>query len=185
MKYKIEMLDGECWWGGSSNDGTVAPYDKDTDLARDFRVAASNQTMPMYISNMGRCIWSENPFACKIKNGFFELVGSDVRLTEYGSTLRDAYLGAMNDYFKPCGDALEKEFAEVDGKLKAVKITLQAEEKRARRKRELDESLPEKEKFFVPPSGLNPNVTAIASISVDFPVPFSPTIKVTGFSRSM
>ena len=43
-------------------------------------------------------------------------------------------------------DALEKEFAEVDGKLKAVKITLQAEEKRARRKRELDDSLPEKEK---------------------------------------
>jgi hypothetical protein len=36
-----------------------------------------------------------------------------------------------------------------------------------------------KRKFFVPPSGLNPAATAIASRRVDLPVPFSPTKKVT------
>ena len=38
----------------------------------------------------------------------------------------------------------------------------------------------EKVKFFVPPSALKPYATAIASRSVDLPVPFSPTKKVTG-----
>ncbi len=43
-------------------------------------------------------------------------------------------------------EALEKELEEGNATLKAVKITLQAEEKRAQRKRILDEGLPEKEK---------------------------------------
>jgi hypothetical protein len=34
-------------------------------------------------------------------------------------------------------------------------------------------------KFLVPPSGLNPQLVAIASRSVDLPLPFSPTMKVT------
>ncbi len=33
--------------------------------------------------------------------------------------------------------------------------------------------------FWLPPSGFRPMVRAIASISVDFPLPFSPTRKVT------
>ena len=41
-----------------------------------------------------------------------------------------------------------------------------------------------KRKFFEPPSGLNPASTAIASISVDFPDPFSPMRNVTLASRS-
>jgi len=36
-----------------------------------------------------------------------------------------------------------------------------------------------KRKFFVPPSGLKPRETAMASSSVDLPDPFSPTKKVT------
>ena len=34
-------------------------------------------------------------------------------------------------------------------------------------------------KFLLPPSALNPAATAIASDSVDFPLPFSPTRNVT------
>ena len=37
----------------------------------------------------------------------------------------------------------------------------------------------EKRKFLVPPSGLNPHATAMASRSVDLPVPFSPMMNVT------
>ena len=35
-----------------------------------------------------------------------------------------------------------------------------------------------------PPSGLNPALTAMASSSVDFPIPFSPMMKVTGLRNS-
>lgn len=37
---------------GSSNDGSKAPYNQNTTLSRDFRKEASNQTMPMYLSNL-------------------------------------------------------------------------------------------------------------------------------------
>ncbi len=40
-------------------------------------------------------------------------------------------------------------------------------------------SLDEKQKFLVPPSALNPLLTAIASNNVDLPLPFSPTKKLT------
>ncbi len=36
---------------------------------------------------------------------------------------------------------------------------------------------------FVPPSGFNPNASAIPSSRVDFPEPFSPTKNVTGVSN--
>lgn len=50
-------------------------------------------------------------------------------------------VNAENSY-----ETLETELETVNEKLKAVKITLQAEEKRTQRKRALDEGLPEKEK---------------------------------------
>lgn len=42
----------------------------------------------------------------------------------------------------------------------------------------------ENRKFREPPSGLKPQATAMASSSVDFPLPFSPTKKVTGQRNS-
>ncbi|MNI62704.1 hypothetical protein D3C73_1180350 [compost metagenome] len=42
----------------------------------------------------------------------------------------------------------------------------------------------ENEKFSVPPSGLKPHAAAIPSRSVDLPLPFSPTRKVTGWLNS-
>ena len=113
MEYRIQMLEGECWWGGTSNDGTVAPYNKQTVLKRDFRVYASNQTMPMYLSNMGRCIWSENAFSSRIQDGEFIIEGEDVVLETYGTCLRDAYRGAMAAHFPPSGESLEREFFRV------------------------------------------------------------------------
>ena len=113
MKYEFRMLDGEYWWGGTSNDGKFAPYNKDTVLERNFNVWASNQTMPMYISNMGRCIWSEYPFACLINDGCFYIDGEDVVMESLGSNLREAYLRAMELHFPPCGSDLETEFFSV------------------------------------------------------------------------
>ena len=113
MKYKFKMLEDENWWGGSSNNGKLAPYNKKSDFARDFRMDTSNQTMPMFLSDKGRCIWSEEPFSCTIRGGVFYIEGEGVTLETFGSTLKDAYLGAMNAHFPPRGNALETEFFRV------------------------------------------------------------------------
>lgn len=110
MKYEFKMQKDEYWWGGTSNDGVYAPYCQETELERDFRKEASNQAMPMYLSSKGRCIWSEEPFACKIKGGVFRIEGEEVILESFGSTLKDAYLGAMKKHFPPQGDLPEADF---------------------------------------------------------------------------
>lgn len=60
--------------GGTSADGEKMPFDKNTEISRDFRVQAENQTMPMYLSNLGRCIWSEQPFKVTFKDGCIAIV---------------------------------------------------------------------------------------------------------------
>ena len=62
MNYTVKMTENEYWWGGSAMDGINCPFDRHTDLERDFRVNAPNQSMPMYLSDKGRCIWSDKPF---------------------------------------------------------------------------------------------------------------------------
>ena len=62
MTYKFKMLDSEYWWGGCADDGTSQPFGKNSDYHADHRVTCSNQGMPMFISNKGRYIWSEEPF---------------------------------------------------------------------------------------------------------------------------
>lgn len=113
MKYIFEMLENEYWWGGTSDDGRKCPFNKDTVLERDFRVSCPNQTMPLYISNKGRCIWSKNPFSVKIADGKFVIEGKDVSIEQFGNTLREAFLGTSNKYFPPRGNELPEEFFKV------------------------------------------------------------------------
>ena len=110
MKYKFQMEHGENWWGGTSDDGCIAPFNHDTVLSRDFRISSPNQTMPMYISNHGRCIWSEDPFGVEICDGNFFIDGDRVFLEKFGNTLREAYTTAQNKYFPPQGQRLPEEF---------------------------------------------------------------------------
>ncbi len=110
MEYIFKMLEGECWWGGTSADGVYVPFDKRTVHSCDFRILSENQTMPMFLSNKGRCIWSEEPFKVSIQNGEFRIEGTEVVIETYGNTLRDAYIGAQKMHFPICGDELPEEF---------------------------------------------------------------------------
>lgn len=112
MNYTVKMTENEYWWGGSAMDGINCPFDRHTDLERDFRVNAPNQSMPMYLSDKGRCIWSDKPFYVKIKNGVFEFEAESISVESFGETLRDAYKGAMKKYFPPKGKKLPEEFFE-------------------------------------------------------------------------
>lgn len=77
---------------------------------RDFRGGPPNQMTTVFISNMGRCIHSDAPFKVFVESGALCFEGEDFELKCYGNTLRDAYLGAMRDYFPFEGKALPHEF---------------------------------------------------------------------------
>lgn len=107
---EIPMLENEYWWGGSTLDGSKQPFCKETSHTSDFRTVCHNQTMPMYLSNKGRVIWSDEPFKVTIENGKFTFDSDDVMLETGGSTLRDAYLYAMRHHFPFSHKKLPEEF---------------------------------------------------------------------------
>lgn len=95
----------EYWWGGVVAYGSQMPYLKPV---KEFDLALqnnNNQVVPLFVSNKGRYIWSEQPFR-------FEVVDSSLKLTsdyeqiivqKEGATLRDAYMAASKKYFPSTG----------------------------------------------------------------------------------
>lgn len=110
MHYTFTMEKGEFWWGGTSESGCAEPFDNTSEFSEDFRIVSHNQTMPMFLSNHGRCIWSETPFAVEMKSGTFTFEGEGISIESFGTTLRDAYRGAQKKYFPPCGKKLPDVF---------------------------------------------------------------------------
>ncbi len=111
MVHQIKMLEGECFWGGSALDGCHQPFDKSSDFKADYTRFCGIQTMPMLLSNMGRYIWSEDPFSIEVKNGVITIIGGDsITVENAGATLKDAYLGAMKRFFPFDGKHLPEKF---------------------------------------------------------------------------
>lgn len=100
MITRISMLPGEHWWGGTTMHA-YCPLTAQSDYHQDFRKNAPNQTMPLFVSDYGRYIWSEEPFRVDVSEGVFTLEGEDILLDESGTTLRDAYRNAQSAHF-PC-----------------------------------------------------------------------------------
>ena len=111
---EIKPLNGEKWYGAYTakafcgtplKELTFQPYlanEKKKDLNVDNR---ANQAAPVLISNMGRYVWSNQPFAFELKDGSV-IIYSDVEKIEAvvaGKTLRDAYLGSMKVNFPATG----------------------------------------------------------------------------------
>ena len=101
MLYKFDFLKDECFWGGSATSGKDNPFTEFSDFSADFREECDNQVMPLFLSNKGRYLWSENPFKIEFKDGIITVDGENVEMYEAGSTLKDAYLAAMKTHF-PC-----------------------------------------------------------------------------------
>lgn len=111
MKLVVKMLENELWWGGTNTDGCIMPFDKNTELTHDFRRAAHNETMPLFISNMGRVIWSEDAFSVEIRDGVISLEGDEeIVLCKGGSTLKEAFLYARQNFFPIDGRVLNRDF---------------------------------------------------------------------------
>ncbi|MCQ2312709.1 MAG: glycoside hydrolase family 31 protein [Paludibacteraceae bacterium] len=106
----LSTLSAANWFGGSVGLGHEQPY---TNL-RPFNMSvedANNQLCPLFLSDDGQYIWTENPVIFSFKDGelqFQTTIGDSRTIhhpqsTKAGTTLRDAYLAAMRQYFPPSG----------------------------------------------------------------------------------
>ena len=109
MQYCFSMLENEHWWGGTVASG-ACPLTAASEYHQDFRVSCDSQTVSMFLSNLGRCIWSENPFKVDVLNGLFLMEGEDITLETIGSNLREAYREAQKRYFPCDGKRLPEAF---------------------------------------------------------------------------
>ena len=116
MFFKTQIKENEYFWGGEVLSATDMPINKDSKYSKDFRIDATNQMMPLFISNMGRYIWSDKSFRVWVENGELCFEGdAPFELYEGGKTLRDAYLSAMEKHFpfeetRKNGKTLPREF---------------------------------------------------------------------------
>lgn len=116
MIFKVEIKENEYFWGGEVNSAPDMPICRDSKYSKDFRYNAHNQMMPMFLSNMGRYVWSERSFRVWVGNGFLCFEGdAEFELYEGGKTLRDAYLAVMEKHFpfeetRKNGKKLPREF---------------------------------------------------------------------------
>lgn len=104
-KSEIKFLNGEMWWGAFVAKGSKMPYLQPTgelDLScQNF----NNQGVPLFVSNKGRYIWSDEAFKFEISASAIriESVFEEVQAVNAGKTLREAYLAACKKHFPPSG----------------------------------------------------------------------------------
>ena len=110
----VYSLEGEVWYGAYTAKAYCnTPFDKiqfqpypsefaKKDLSRDNN---GNQAAPLLMSNVGRYIWSDEPFAFELKQGNLLLYSNHEKIiaVQAGTCLRDAYVEAMRKHFPPTG----------------------------------------------------------------------------------
>ena len=96
---KVDIEKGEYWWGGTTSHG-FCPISENSEYHQDFRSHAGNQTMPLFISSHGRCIWSDKPFKVDVNDGIFSFEGSVIELVKAGDTLKDSYNAAQSAHLR-------------------------------------------------------------------------------------
>lgn len=102
---KIKMIEGEYWWGGAVQDGYKMPYDYNTDIKRDLmNEYTSNQIMPLFISNKGRYIWSDDGLSYIIKEGSIQLKSrGQIEFAAGYNNLKDVYEVVKDAHFPSDG----------------------------------------------------------------------------------
>lgn len=111
MELRVRFLPGEYFWGGSTVYGIEMPLHSDSVYDRDFRKDNRNQTTPLFLSNKGRYVWSENIFRVWVEQGELCFDGlEEVVLEQAGETLKDAYIAACRKHFPFTGKTLPREF---------------------------------------------------------------------------
>ena len=62
MLFRLKIKENEYFWGGAVADGADMPITIGSTYSKDYRNDASNQFMPLFLSSLGRYVWSEGSF---------------------------------------------------------------------------------------------------------------------------
>ena len=102
----LSLLEGEKFWGGCVTDGRAMPFGSsafERDLSGDTR---GNQAQPLLISNKGRYVWCEEPFAFTLEGKKLTVKSDDgkIEVGKAGDSLRHAYRYVSQQYFPTNGE---------------------------------------------------------------------------------
>ena len=104
----IELKKGELLWGGRVHEGTKMPYAPG--FTADLHQPLGNQENFLLLSNMGRVIYSDRPFVFTVgEDKVFLEPDGEVIERQAGTTLKEAYLYAMNTFYPQHAEHVEEE----------------------------------------------------------------------------
>lgn len=106
---RIRMLEGECWWGGIVDFGAQMPWTAESECTIDPTTMGSDQRSPLFLSNKGRCLWSEKPFVLRFCKGTLE-TDDQVNLEHCNGGLKEAHALAARSVFSGSGFPNERFF---------------------------------------------------------------------------
>lgn len=101
----LHMLPGECWWGALAHCGHMMPLDERSRTTVDPCGGQDlDEGAPLFLSSMGRYLWSRSAFSFQADAGRIICRGADeILLREGYGTLRGAYQAACAAHFPPSG----------------------------------------------------------------------------------
>jgi alpha-glucosidase (family GH31 glycosyl hydrolase) len=106
----IPLLPDEHWWGGLNVDGHRMPYT--AGFSRSLHNMNGNMGAPLLVSNKGRFVWSESPFAFEFTDDALHIREVDAEdapafqapeVSAGHNNLRGAYLAAARAHFPSTG----------------------------------------------------------------------------------
>ena len=102
---EIPFLSDEMWWGAFVGRGAQMPYIRPTSELDLSKQNFNNQNVPLFLSNKGRYIWSDEAFKFEIVSEKIRIESAfeEVKVVNAGATLRDTYLAACKKHFPPTG----------------------------------------------------------------------------------
>jgi alpha-glucosidase len=106
------MLPGERWWAGIIADSHLMPFTAESEYKFDFDAnSAGNQAQPLLISDKGRFLWCDQPFAFRISGGEISAESKSAPIVNGtpGATLREAFLHASRRFFPTAGRTPHKD----------------------------------------------------------------------------
>jgi alpha-glucosidase len=112
---RIDFEDDEYWWGGVVVFGSKMPYLQPV-AAFDLALRnEGNQTVPLFLSNKGRYVWSDLPFTFEINGRALHIKSpyEKVAVQQGGKTLKEVYLHASAKHFPPSGTIPDRLFFSV------------------------------------------------------------------------
>lgn len=101
----IELQNNEYWWGGSVIFGTQMPFGNDK-FSFNLANHTGNQNAPILISNKGRWVWSEKPFAYSFNHDSLKIsdIAGNIQMGIAGKDLKSAYKYCSEKFFPTSGE---------------------------------------------------------------------------------